>query len=89
MRIRIFEWDIRTIDHITRHGVSPEEVEEACYYRPFVLKGRGGLYLIYGRSRDGRYLFIVARYQGSGVIRIVTARDMTEAEKKLCQRRRK
>ena len=88
MRIHAFDWDFRNIDHMARHGVSPEEVEEACYPRPFILKGREGLYLIYGQTRDGRYLFVAARYQGQGILRAITARDMTASEKKLCQNRR-
>ena len=31
MRIREFVWPQDRIDHIDRHGVTPEEVEEACF----------------------------------------------------------
>ena len=88
MRISDFEWDEQNIEHISRHGVSPEEVEEACYDKPYILKGRQGSYLIYSQSDDGRYLLIVARYRGNGLIRTITARDMTDTEKKLCKERR-
>ena len=88
MRIDDFQWDEENIDHIARHGVSPEEVEEACYRRPFVLKGRGGTYLIYSQTDDGRYLLVVARYKGRGMIRVITSRDMTDAERRLCRERR-
>ena len=88
MRITDFEWDEDNIEHIARHGVSPEEVEEACYSKPFVLKGRQGTHLIYSQTDDGRYLLVVARYQGQGLIRAITARDMTDSEKKLCRERR-
>jgi uncharacterized protein len=89
LRITDFEWDEENIDHIGRHGVSPEEVEEACYERPFVLKGREGLYLVYSQTMDGRYLLVVTRYRGNGKIRVITARDMTDAEKRLCRERRR
>ena len=88
MRIHTFDWDIVNIDHLSRHGVSPEEVEEACYERPYILKGRAGSYLIYSQTRDGRYLFSVLRIVGQGTARVITARDMTEAERKLCRKRR-
>ena len=87
-RIAGFEWDEENIEHIGRHGVHPEEVEEACYNRPYILKGRGRSYLIFGRTNDGRYLLTVLRYRGKGMARTITARDMTEAEKKLYQKRR-
>ena len=87
MRIKVFEWDEQNIDHIARHGVNPEEVEEACYNALLILR-KGGLYLIYGQTYDGRYLLAVCRYRGRGIIRTVTARDMTDNEKKLSQKRR-
>lgn len=88
MRITDYEWDEDNTGHIARHGVSPEEVEEACHNRPYVLKGREGAYLIYSQTDDGRYLLVVGRYKGSGVIRVITARDMTNAERRLCRERR-
>ncbi len=87
MRIRGFDWDERNIDHMARHGVNPEEAEEACYNHPLILKTREPHYLIYGRTDDGRYLLVVGAYLGKGIIRIITARDMAETERKLYQRR--
>ena len=88
MRIQDFEWDEENIEHIADHGVSPEEVEEACYNKPYVLKGRRGAYLIYSQTSDGRYLLTVGRYKGQGIIRVITARDMSDAERRLCRERR-
>ena len=83
MRIKAYEWDEHNIEHIARHGVNPEEVEEACHNRPYVLAGRESRYLIYGQTDDGRYILTVGVYRGKGVMRVITARDMTEAEKKI------
>ena len=88
MQIVDFEWDEDNIEHIARHGVNPEEVEEACYNRPYILKGRHGSYLIYGQTDDGRYVIVVARYKGRGIIRVITARDMNDTERRLCRERR-
>ena len=87
-RIASFEWDVANVEHLARHGVHPEETEEACYNRPLILKGRRRSYLIYGRTNDGRYLLVVLRYRGRGLARVITARDMTEAERSFCRRRR-
>lgn len=61
----------------------PHEVEEAVYTRPRLKKnGKGGTTLIYGQNAAGRYLFIVTAEAMDGGIYIVTARDMTDAEKR-------
>ncbi len=89
MRINSFEWNEKNIGHIAEHGVTPEEVEEACNNRPFILKGRGGLYLVYSQTDSGRFLLSVIRYKGRGTVQVITARDMTEREKGLCKDGRK
>lgn len=89
MRINSFEWDEANISHIAEHGVTPEEVEEACDNRPFILRGRGGLYLVYSQTDAGRFLLVVTRYKGRGIVQVITARDMTERERKFCKDRRK
>ena len=88
MRITAFEWDGQNIAHMARHGVNPEEVEEACYNRPLVLRSRQGSYLVYSQTDDGRYLMAICRYRGQGRIYVITARDMTESERKFCQKKR-
>lgn len=89
MRITYFEWDDRNTSHIARHDVSIDEVEEACDNTPLILKGRGGLHLVYSQTDAGRYLLTIIRYKGRGIVQIITARDMTERERKLCKERRK
>lgn len=56
MQIRDFVWDVDNIDHIACHGVTPEEVEEVCYRKKVILKGRLGRYYVPGRTEGGRYL---------------------------------
>ena len=82
MRIQEFFWNVDNIHHIARHGIAPPEVEEACYLRSVVLKGRQNRYYILGRTEAGRYLFVVLAYHGEGRVRVITARDMTPAERK-------
>jgi hypothetical protein len=78
-------WTPEIIDKIERkHALAPEEVEEACaepsaHFR----RARNGRYAILGRSEAGRYIFVIGVYQGAGIVRIVTARDMTPVEKDL------
>ncbi len=82
MRIAGFEWDDWNIEHIGRHGVTLAEVEEACYYQPLTLKSKRGSYLVLGQSQEGRYLAIVIKHKEKNIIRVITARDMNEAERR-------
>jgi uncharacterized DUF497 family protein len=79
----IFEWDEGNIEHILRHNVVPDEVEEACVNKPYVRKSADKRYLVYGITDSGRYIFIVGINKGKGIFRTITARDMTEREKSL------
>jgi len=51
-----------------------------------VRRGREGLYKLFSRTEAGRYLLVVLADRGRGVFRIVTAREMTESEKRLYER---
>lgn len=92
MRIASIAWDDDAVEHISRHGVTPFEVEDVCFSRPFIQRARGGkknpLYFARGQTAAGRYLTIVFRYLGNGQARIVTARDMNYAERRAYRGRR-
>jgi uncharacterized protein len=74
-----------------KHRVAYEEVEEACLYTPprdqVWRKGRGGTMRIFARTYVGRYLFVVLVETTPGVWRVVTARDMSNDERKLYEQR--
>jgi len=82
MRKIEIEWDEENVEHIWSHDVEPEEVDEAVKGRYLFQKGRHGTHYVYGRSDSGRYLFVVLRKKLLGRFRVVTARDMNEAERK-------
>ena len=84
-----FEWDKRNIEHILRHNVIPDEVEESCVNRPYVRKTFGKRYLVYGVTDSGRYLFIVGINEGKGVFTVIQVRDMTKMEKSVYRRKGK
>jgi uncharacterized DUF497 family protein len=87
--IRGFIWDEENVAHISRHQVSPEEVEEVLTGDPVVLRGPDGRYLAYGRTANGRQLFAVYVSRPGGRIRVLTAREMTDKEKRFYRKRRK
>jgi hypothetical protein len=82
--ISSIKWTDESIEHIARHAVRPEEVEEACFNDeeiPFVRAGRENLYYVFGKTYSGRFLFVVARFIRQGEVKVITARDMNEWEK--------
>ena len=84
-----FRWDDENVAHIARHGVWPDEVEEMLLGDPLVLRGADDRYLAYGRTENDRWLFAVYVMRPRGRVRVLTARDMTEREKRLARRKRK
>jgi hypothetical protein len=51
------------VDHIARHGVTPEEFKQVCFGRPFILRARAteenpGYYLL-GETDAGHPRFCV------------------------------
>ncbi len=90
MYISRLEWDEYRIDHIALHGVEPDEVWEVCA-DPFLLGRRQGAnrYRLYGQTENGRYLFVVIESRYGAVYKPITARDMTEAEKRAFRRLRR
>ena len=88
MRILSFEWDRDNVEHIARHAVNPHEAEEVCIDKPFIVRGRNDRHLIYGQTLSGRYLFLVIHYRGNNCAFVITAREMTETEKRLYHRKK-
>jgi uncharacterized protein len=78
-------WTEDSEAHIARHGVQPSEVEQALYTRPrLTTAGRDGTTLVLGTSNEGRHLLVVVVAESAdGRDFIVTARDMTDNEKRL------
>ncbi|MBI3552466.1 MAG: BrnT family toxin [Elusimicrobia bacterium] len=68
---------------ISGHNITFEEAEEAIFVRSFVVRGREkGVYEYLGRTNEGRYLMVAVRSFGKGVARVITSREMTDAERR-------
>jgi uncharacterized DUF497 family protein len=68
------------MEHIAKHNVHPEEVEEvADRYHRMVRVGQRR-YELQGQTRAGRYLVVFLDALGGGEYFVVTAREMTESE---------
>ena len=85
MRIKRLNWDKRNIFHIACHGITVEDAEDVCSGRHIARKAKDR-YLIYGETEAGRPIFIVLEKTGDN-FRPITARDMSESEKKIYKKK--
>lgn len=95
MKIRGIIWLDSVVEKIDRkHGVSRGEVCQAVLSHAmfrFVEKGhrRGeNVYAALGRTEAGRYLIVFFIHKPDYRILVLTARDMTDAERRRYERRR-
>lgn len=75
-RSEALDVDDHILDKIeSRHGVTFEEAEEACYSdERHVRRGRDGLYTVFSQTDAGRYLLVVLADQGGGVWQVVSTK---------------
>ena len=89
MEILRLQWDTRNEEHVTRRATIAE-VEEAIFDAvPVYRRGREGTHLALSQTAAGRRLLIVLRYRGKGMARVITVREMTDAEERLWDRERR
>ncbi len=74
-------WDDANKEHIKKHDVSLEQVEEVGKNQLAHEKGHSGRYIIIGRS-GARILSVVIRRIKTGIYYPVTARDADKDERR-------
>lgn len=85
-----FDWNEANVSHISRHNVIPEEAEEALLDPrrigiPAYQVATEQRWAVLGATENGRILFVVFTRR-EGLIRVVTARDATNKEKRRYRR---
>jgi uncharacterized DUF497 family protein len=85
-----FEWDKCNEEHVRRHGVEPEEVEEAPTdpeRKPLAAYNKGGERRrgVIGATEAGRILFVIYAVR-EGRVRPITANDATRTQKRRYRR---
>lgn len=78
-------------DHIAEHGVDWTEAEAVVDHpaRGYPRRGRNGAYVAWGQTADGRYLQVAYIFDPPGVVYVIHARDLSDAEKQRLRRRRR
>lgn len=89
MKITRLIWLDYFVEKLARkHGVSTDEVEEVFANRPQVRRLERGdvqgedLYRALGRAGDGRYLAVFFVYKGAAEALVISARDMSDKERR-------
>lgn len=85
-KIKGFEWDDKNINHISKHNVIPEEVQEVFIEKVLVRVTGNDRRIALGKTVDGRYLKVVYVNKEQGMIRVITALNMSDRDKKYYKR---
>jgi uncharacterized DUF497 family protein len=82
-----FDWDDDNVLHIENHQFTPEEVEEVFAGDHKVRRTGQRRYIALGETLDGRLAFVVFRRLPGGLVRVITARNMEDSERRLFRRK--
>lgn len=85
-RTPAFEWDEYNEDKLLRnHNVSAVETER-CFGNPHTKRRVGDDLLMLGITDSGRMLLLVYEQKPGGVVRVYSAREMTNRERRTYRR---
>ncbi len=87
MIISELQWDDENIEHIIRHNVNAQEVEDVCFGVHLSTSEGKQRYILSGQSVSGRYLDVVIERISKGLFRPITAFEMSENYKNRYRKR--
>ena len=87
MVISELQWDDENVEHIARHNVNPQEVEDVCVGLHISEREGEKRYILSGKTAAGRYLNVVVERVGKGLFRSITAFEMSENYKRRYRKR--
>jgi uncharacterized DUF497 family protein len=81
-----FEWDEHNEEKLlANHNVSALEAEQ-CFANPNSRRRDRDALLLLGATDGGRLLFLVYEQKSNGVVRVYSAREMTDRERRTYRR---
>lgn len=88
IKIKKLLWDKWNVEHIKKHNITVDEVEEVAKNIITHKKAKLGRYLIMGRV-GGRMISVAVSKQEAGVYYPATARDSAKKERKIIYEKEK
>ena len=85
IQIDELSWDELAEDHIARHGVRLDEVEQAVMNLKHARRS-GDYILVLGQTDSGRYLTTILDHEGGNTWYPVTARESSPSERRMLRR---
>lgn len=76
-------------EHIARHGVSPDDVEEAVFERRLRHRWEGERLILFGQDRGGDYIAVILEPLDGDEWLVISARRASEGEKRRLRSGRK
>jgi len=87
MKIDSLYWDDENIEHISKHNVNPQEVEDVCFGAHIIKREGDRRYILSGQSANGRYLNVVIERVYRRLFRPITAFEMSVNYKRRYRKR--
>lgn len=86
-----FRWNAWNLEHVTQHGVAPEEAEWVVRTarRPWPERREDNKWLVIGPGTGGRFLQVVFVREEDDVVYVIHARPMNDREKHRYRKRRR
>jgi uncharacterized DUF497 family protein len=84
-----FRWNEWNENHVSEHGVEPEEAEEVVRRArpPYPLASADEKFLVWGKTAERKFLQVVFVMDEEDSVFIIHARPLTDKEKKRYRRR--
>jgi uncharacterized DUF497 family protein len=83
LTVRRLVWDEWNVEHIARHEVTPEEVEQVCQGEPMTSETYSDRLRVVGPTDASRMLTVILAPEGKGVYYPVTGRPASRKERRL------
>jgi uncharacterized DUF497 family protein len=86
--IEEFRWPVGIAEKVLiKHELFPEEVEDSFFHREAKVRRKGDRYILLTRTIGGGHYIIVIFAYTRGIATIITARFMTDSERRLFRRK--
>jgi uncharacterized DUF497 family protein len=97
LKIKAIIWRPDRVEHLAKHNITPEEVEEAVFdtHHAYVQVQKKAdsfpnqkVYRCLSITEAGRYIIFIFINKGGGKVLPITARDMKDAERRYYEKKR-